>query len=269
MLFSIFILSAKENIISLTPAITEMIYALEKEENLVGTSSFSIYPKEAQELPVIGGYENPHIERILALKPTLVVGQMFNKSTLEKLTYFKIKTLILNLKDIKNIKLSIELLSKEIESDMANELIRDINNSISSALKNQHPHSVMIVYGLREDLRSSTYIAGYNIFFQDIIELSGNTNAYTSKTTSQPVLNYENIIALNPDQIIILHSHATEANVDVKKALASWYKLPTNASKNGNISIVDESYLHIPSHRIALTINRLFYEMNENFNSGH
>ncbi|MEA2090923.1 MAG: helical backbone metal receptor [Campylobacterota bacterium] len=256
-------LSANERVISLSPSITEIVYALEKGNSLVGTSSFSLYPKEAQKLPIVGGYENPNIEKILALSPTLVVGQTFNQSTLDKLKYFKIKTLMLNLKDINNIKKSISILSKEIDSNNSKKLITDIEDAIKNAPKNETPHSVMIVYGLREDLRSSTYIAGHNIFFEDIIELCGNTNAYSATSTSQPVLNYENIIALNPDQIIILHSHATQANVNVKKALKNWYSLPTNASKNRRISIVDEDYLHIPSHRIALTIKRLCKEMNK------
>ena len=264
-LISIFTLNATERIVSLSPSITEIIYALEKGNSIVGTSSFSLYPKEAQKLPIVGSYENPNIERILALSPTLVVGQIFNQSTLEKLKYFKIKTLMLNLKDIESIKKSISVVAKEIGSNNSNKLITDIEDAIKEVPKNKTPHSVMIVYGLREDLRSSTYIAGHDIFFEDIIELCGNTNAYSATSTSQPVLNYENIIALNPDQIIILHSHATEANVDVKKALAAWYKLPTNASRNKNISIVDENYLHIPSHRVALTILRLCYEMNKNY----
>jgi iron complex transport system substrate-binding protein len=121
----------------------------------------------------------------------------------------------------------------------------------------------MIVYGLHEDLRNGIYIAGHDIFFEEIITACQNTNAYTSDISSQPVLNYENVIALNPEQIIILHSHATEADVDVNKALQAWYKLPTNASKNKKISIVDENYLHIPSHRVALTITRLCREMND------
>ena len=122
----------------------------------------------------------------------------------------------------------------------------------------------MIVYGLKEDLSSTNYIAGRDIFFDDIIKLCANTNAYTDNSSKQPVVSYENIIALNPDQIIILHSHATESGVDVKKALNAWHKLPTNASRNKKISIIDDDYLHIPSHRIALTIKRLSDEMNKN-----
>ncbi|MEA1982568.1 MAG: ABC transporter substrate-binding protein, partial [Campylobacterota bacterium] len=59
------------------------------------------------------------------------------------------------------------------------------------------------------------------------------------------------------------HSHATQGDVDVKKALANWYALPTNASRDGKISIVDEDYIHIPSHRVALSIERLCSEMND------
>jgi ABC-type hemin transport system substrate-binding protein len=260
---------ANERIISLSPSLTEIVYALDKGGSLVGTSSYSLHPKVAQELPIVGGYRNPHVEKILALSPTLVIGQDFSQSTLEKLKYFKIKTLMLDLRTIESIKKSIKTLANEINSNMGNKLIQDIEDATNRASKNNTPHSVMIVYGLREDLRSSTYIAGHDIFFEDIIEHAGNTNAYQATSTSQPVLGYENIIALNPDQIIILHSHATEANVNVEKALKAWYSIPTNASRNKNISIVDEDYLHIPSHRVALTIKRLSNEMNKNYNAGH
>ncbi|QOY52200.1 helical backbone metal receptor [Candidatus Sulfurimonas baltica] len=282
-------LGANERIVSLSPSITEIVYALEKGDKLVATSDYSLYPEEAKKLQIIGGYSNPNIEKILSFSPTLVVGQEHNGATMQKLQYFKIKTLMLNLKTIESIKKSIALIDKEIHGSsprMTNDidskethsnenhirhsqldwestkLIKNIDNAIKDAPKNKKPHSVMIVYGLHEDLRNGIYIAGHDIFFDDIISTCGNTNAYTSDTTSQPVLNYENVIALNPEQIIILYSKATDSHVDVKKALQAWHSLPTNASKNKRISIVDESYTHIPSHRVALTISRLCREMN-------
>ena len=255
-------LQAHERIISLSPSITEILFALDKGNNIVATTSYSLYPEAAKNLPIIGGYQSPHLEKVLSFLPTLVIGQLHNKALLKKLKHFKVKTLMLNLKSIENIKTSIATLAKTIDSKQDKQLITNIDNALKEANKSKNPHSVMIVYGLREDLRNATYIAGHNIFFEDIILSCGNTNAYTENSTAQPTLNYENIIAINPEQIIILHSLATEANVDVKKALDNWYSLPTKASQNGKISIVDESYLHIPSHRIALTIERLCKEMN-------
>ncbi len=254
-------LSAQERIISLSPSITEIIFALERGGELVGTSSYSLYPKQAQKLPIVGGYTNPNLEKILALSPTLVVGQTFNIETLEKLKKFHIKTLMLKLKSIDEIKNSIQTLSEELNSTKYIQLNQTINHAITSIKKTKTPKRVMIVYGLRDDLRSRTYIAGNNIFFDEIIRLTGNTNAYTSNTTTQPVLSYENIIALNPDQVIILHSKKSHPHTNVKKALKSWYALPMNASKNKKISVVDEEYIHVPSHRIALSIQRLSKEM--------
>lgn len=263
-----FNLDARERVVSLSPSITEIIYALQKGDELVGTSSYSLYPKEAQKLPIVGSYSSPYLEKILELKPTVVIGEDFNEETLDKLKHFGIKTLMLRLKTIADIKNSIEIVAQNIGSKEAINLIKDIDNAMKNVDKNKNPHSVMIVYGLKDDLRSSTYIAGRDIFFDDIIKLCQNTNAYSGTSTNQPVLSYENIIALNPQQIIILHSHATEPNIDVKKALKAWQALPTDASRSANISIVDKDYLHIPSHRIALTIELLSNEMNNNYNYG-
>jgi iron complex transport system substrate-binding protein len=258
----LFILSleAKERIVSLSPSITEIVFALKKGEDLVAVSDYSLYPKEAQSLPVIGSYLNPHLEKIISHSPTLVLAQDFNKEILENMRQFGIKTLMLKLQTIDNIKSSIVKLSNELKADPKT-LIDEIDDAIKNTPKSKTPHKVMIVYGLHEDLRSGIYIAGNDIFFNDIISLCNNTNAYTSNQTNQPVLSYENVIALNPDQIIILHSRASNPHVNEQKALSVWHSIPTNASKNRRITVVDESYINIPSHRVALTIKRLCEEM--------
>jgi len=262
-LLSLTSLNAKERLVSLSPSITEIIYALKKGDDLVATSSYSLYPKEAQKLPIVGGYENPHLEKILSHKPTLVVGQSYNAKTLLRLKHFGVKTMMLDLTSINSIKNSIAKLAKELSSNKDKKLINDINQALLNAPKLKTKKSVMIVYGLRTDLRSGIYIAGKSIFFNEIINECGGYNAYTSNSTTQPVLAYENVIALNPDVIIILHSHATESSVDVDEALESWMSIPTTASKEHNIHIIDEDYLHIPSHRIALTIEKICEVMND------
>jgi len=260
----VFTALGSEKIVSLSPSITEILYGLDTGDMIVATSSYSLYPKAAQNLPVVGGYTDPNIEKILTHRPTLVIGETFNTKTLQRLEHFHIKTLMLQLKTIKDIKHAISLLGQTLnKTQKANKLITNITDAIKNIHKNSKAHSVLIVYGLHEDLRSRIYVAGENIFFNDIIKLSGNTNAYHNSLISQPVLSYENIIALNPEQIIILHSHATEPNVDAKKALHNWYLLPTKAAKNKRISIVDEDYLHIPSQRVALSIKRLAKEMQD------
>jgi len=256
-------LSGSQRIVSLSPSITEILFALGAGEEIVATSSYSLYPKEAQSLPVIGGYHNPSLEKIIIHKPTLVIGQHYLNETLTNLEKFHIKTLELHLETLQDIQSSIIEIAKAVnKEEKAKELNKKIDDAISNAPKVKKSHSVMIVYGLREDISRSVYIAGKNIFFDDIITACGNDNVYTDGTTAQPVLNYENILALNPDQVIILHSLATEGEVDVDKALKNWYSLPINAAKDKKISIINENYLHNPSNRVALTIEKLCSEMN-------
>ena len=257
-------LGASERIVSLSPSLTEIIYALESERALVATSEYSLYPKEAQTLPSVGGYSNPNIEKILSYIPSLVIGQDFNQDTLHNIAMFGVETLMLDLQTLATIKHSIALLGERLDkAQRAKELIADIDNALASAPKATKPKKVMIVFGLHEDLTRGIYIAGHDIFFEDIILACGHKNAYSSTLTSQPVLSYENVIALNPDTIIILHSKASNPSVNKQKALEAWYNIPTNAAKNKNITVLDESYLHIPSHRVALTIKRLCEAMQE------
>ena len=259
LLFAFFItLSASERIVSLSPSLTEIIYALESEDALVATSEYSLYPKEAQALPTVGGYSNPNIEKVLSYIPSLVVGQDFNQATLHNIEKFGVETLMLDLQTLTKIKQSITTLGSRLDKQQrAKELVADIDNALASAPKATKTKKVMIVFGLHEDLTRGIYIAGHDIFFEDIILACGHTNAFTATLTSQPVLSYENVIALNPDTIIILHSKASNPSVDKQKALKAWHNIPTNAAKNKNISVLEESYLHIPSHRVALTIKRL------------
>ena len=61
-------------IVSLAPSITEVIFALGKEDLLAGVTQFSDYPPEAKDLPRVGSYVHLDLEKIVALKPDLCIG---------------------------------------------------------------------------------------------------------------------------------------------------------------------------------------------------
>jgi iron complex transport system substrate-binding protein len=60
-------------IVSMAPSLTEILFALELGDRVVGVTSFCDFPPEARELPEIGGFINPSVEAILALEPDLVI----------------------------------------------------------------------------------------------------------------------------------------------------------------------------------------------------
>ena len=60
-------------IVSLSPDLTEMIYAVGALNRVVGVSDYETYPPEAMQLPKLGGLLNPNLEKLMAMRPDLVI----------------------------------------------------------------------------------------------------------------------------------------------------------------------------------------------------
>src|SRR5882724_4221704 len=61
-------------IVSLSPSVTETLFALGAGPQVVGVSQYCDYPPVVRELPKVGSFLTPNIEAIVGLKPTLVIG---------------------------------------------------------------------------------------------------------------------------------------------------------------------------------------------------
>ena len=84
------------SIISLSPAITEVIFELGEEERLVGISDFCTFPKGTEKIPKVGGLTQVNIERIISLNPDLVlIGSIISKKDLEKMEQSGLKVIAL------------------------------------------------------------------------------------------------------------------------------------------------------------------------------
>ena len=257
-LFLLSFLEANQRIVSLSPSITEILFALGKGDEVVATTTYSLYPKEAQKLPVIGSYISVDIEKIISLKPTLVVAQQFLQKDTKNLQKLSIDVLHVKLDTIEHIENSIMLLGKRLGTfTEAKKLVALIEKAKKEVKHSQKQKRVLVVFGLHEKIQSGIYVSGNHLFYDEILKICGDRNAFEDESISQPVLNYEHIVALNPDAIIILHSPKSNPHVNRQKALKAWKALPVNATKNDAIYIIEDDYISIPSHRIALSIKRI------------
>lgn len=249
-----FLLFSSERIIALAPSISEIVFALGKGDEIVGVSEYASYPPEVKKITKIGGYSNPSLEKIFSLNPTLVIGQTHYDKTLRQLNKLGIKTLSLEMGTIESIKDSISKIAASLKSDPT-PLLQPIDEEIKKAKQSKiNNKKVLIVYGLSLDMNRGLYIAGHNIFYEDIIHLCGAKNAYDEDSLSQPVLHYEGLIETNPDMVILLHRDSTDGEVDYEAAKELWYNIPITAAKNKEVYIMNEDYLSIPSHRVAQSI---------------
>lgn len=255
-IFLVITLHSNERIVTLSPALGEIVSGLGLEKSIVGVSDYSFYPHSLQNKEKVGGYFSLSLEKIIALKPTLVVGLPYQNDILRKLEHFNISTLSLKLERIEEIKKGIEKLGKQLnKTEEADALILQINHASKDITPLKTSRKVLIVFAASSGLSKGVYVAGHNLYFEEVLHLCGAQNAYTDTYRAQPVLHIENLIATNPDTVLLLYGPKDSYNE--QQVRQEWQKLPINAAKTNSIKIIQSDYLLIPSQRISNTITTL------------
>ena len=243
---------ANDRIVALSPSVNEIVFALGKGDKIVGNTSYCRFPEASLKITKVGGYFNPSLEKILALNPSIVIMQQNNYKLSQKLQLLNIKTKIVKIDSLSNIRASIldigDILDKKQE---AQKIIKNIDDELLKLKGITQNKRILVVMGHNTSLASRIFVAGQNLYFDDIINASQNTNALQSKRKGQPILNMENIIAANPDIVILLAHSMKERNLTRDELINPWLELPINAAKTNSVYIIDKLYAGIPSDRLV------------------
>ena len=252
LLFFTLTLYANERIVTLSPAINEIVFALGAGNEVVGTTEYARYPDAARKLPKVGGYFSPDLEKIAALRPTLVMMQPNNRKLRRALEALEIDVLEVRIDRLAHIYDAVEKLGSRLRREKAAErIVRKIRAALRDIGGIVKDKKILIVFGYYPRIVGNIFVAGQNLYFDDIIAASGNTNALHSARKGQPVLDRENIIALDPDIVVILAHDLRQRGIDKKAVVAPWRTLPIVAAKKGDIYLIDKDYGGIPSDRLV------------------
>ena len=259
-------LNAQERIIALSPSINEIIFSLNAGDQIVANTDYALYPPASIKLPKVGGYFSPSLEKIVALKPTLVIMQQNNHKLSLKLKRLGINSKIVKIDKLENIKKSIlEIGSIVNKKEEATKIVKNINTELKNLNNIVKNKKILIVFGRYPKLDKQIFVAGQNLYFDEIINESNNTNALQSDRKGQPILNMENIIATNPD-IVLLLARCEANGVNNEEIIKPWLELPISASKSKSIYINSNIYASMPSDRLVLFLQD-FREVLEDYKS--
>lgn len=245
-------LNAVEKIVALSPAVNEIIFALDGGDKIVGNTTYCNFPQASQKIPKVGGYFSPSLEKILALNPDIVIMQDNNAAIGDKLQRLGIRTMLIKIDTIDSIKKAVFNIAKLLNNESkASLIVKKIDKSLASVAGITKNKKILIPIGYHTELSKEIYVAGQNLYFDDIIIASGNANALQSSQKSQPVLNLEKILKVNPDIVIILSPQMREKHLTKEALIAPWLKLPINAARTKSIFVEEGEYSGIPSDRIV------------------
>ncbi len=199
--------SHPQRVVSLSPAVTEIIYALGAQDILVGRTDFCTYPPEAAQIPSIGGISNLNIESILSLTPDLVIsGSMVGKKVTDQMDKMGTPMVCVIEKPkyealYENIMAIGHLVGKEHEADSLNALMHERVNALINLDTNTLTHSTPKVYYVVGFGAGGNFTAGGNTFINDIIRMAGGRNI--AEDVEGWSYSLEALVKEDPDYIIV------------------------------------------------------------------
>jgi iron complex transport system substrate-binding protein len=229
-------------IVSLAPSVTEILYDLRLGDQIIAVTTFCDYPPEAMDKPKIGGYSNPSIESIVAMKPDLVVmiddgNPMEIQDRLKKLD---IKTYVFMAKRLKELPQGIRDLGIALGiRDRAFKRAIRIENVINK-YERQAQKSPPRFFGKKAIFiiqPEPLIVAGPDTTIDDALKLLGLHNIAADATSQYPKYSIEEVIRQSPDIIFMGQGPMTR---EISKGLLR--KLGSlEAIKKGRVYYTSES----------------------------
>jgi len=235
-----------QRIVSLAPSITEILFALDLGEKVVGVTNWCDYPPEALDKEKVGEYDAPDIEKILTLNPDLILVaygtpiDVINTLDGLGLIVFGIKSTDLDdvLNDIRTVG---EITDKEVEAQAltAEMAVRiEAVTDQTEELENR-PRVFYVIW------HDPLWTTGSGTFMHELIEKGGGVNI-CGNITGYPTISIEEVVARNPEVII------TSSWPDVYEwAMNETALNPTDARQNDRVFACDDNLVQRPGPRLV------------------
>jgi cobalamin transport system substrate-binding protein len=237
-------------IVSLSPSTTEAVFALGAGPRLVGRSRFCDYPPEVKLLPSVGGFVDPSLEAILALKPDLVVGVQGPglRDFAARLDSRGIRTFFPPTQSLSEIEAMLTGLGGLLVDDPAarrvNEGIEAERARVARALEGKPRPRALLLFGLRPIV-----VAARGGFPDEMLRLAGADNVVTGERTRFPTLGIERVLSLDPDVVVDATGGVMREGARLSPELPGWSEV--RAVKSGHIVVISDDRVLRPGPRVA------------------
>jgi len=244
-----------QRIISLVPAVTEILFALGIGDRVVGVGSFDTFPPEVEKLPRVGALLDPDLERILSLRPDLVAVYGSQTDLRKQLDRAGVPIFVYSHAELADVTVTIRALGDRVgASDRAAALIGDIERRITAVRQRtagQPRPRTLIVFGRESGTLRGIYASGGYGFVHDMVTAAGGDNVFADVKQESVQATTELILARRPEVILELRAEPLDPGME-KKERAVWNTLASvPAVRNGRVHIITDRRTVIPGPRVG------------------
>jgi iron complex transport system substrate-binding protein len=246
---------APQRIVSLIPALTEVLFAIGAGPQVAAVSSFDTYPTEVESLPRVGALVDPDLERILSLRPDLVLVYGSQTELRIQIERAKVPIFLYQHAGLADVPATIRDLGGRVGSgDAADALASRIETelaAIRARVATRPRPRVLIVMGRESGALRGVYASGGVGFIHDMVNAAGGDNVYANVRQQAVQATSEQILALRPDVILELRAGAL-ASEQLPREIAVWNPLSSiPAVRNKRVVILTDERTVVPGPRVA------------------
>ena len=240
-----------QRIISGMPSITEMLYALDLDDRIVGVTTNCNYPSQASVKEKVGGFFL-NLEKVVSLKPDLVLMlEDAQKRDIQKFREFGLPVYTLSPHTVIEVMGTlIELGEVTGEKEKAEEVVEEMKKRIlmvETKGKDSPPWKVLVIVGYKPLI-----VVGSGNFIDDIIRYAGAENVAAQTNAAYPQYSFEMLLEENPDYIVIPKGVVEWEEI---KEDSRWQSL--TSVKNGRILFINANILSRPGPRVVEAIEEI------------
>ncbi|QBZ82984.1 Vitamin B12-binding protein [Hydrogenovibrio crunogenus] len=236
-----------ERVITLSPHLTEMVYSAGAGSKLVGAIAYSNYPASAKTLPIVGTYNALNLEKIIQLKPDLILAwQSSNQSkVLERLQQLGFKVELFEPRKLSDIPRDIKRIGTLLNTSQIADALANRLMSTLTTVKRQYQEltKIRFFYQIWDDPMMTV---NGQVFISQAIETCGAENIFAQQKILAPEVDTESVLKRNPDVILLGGETAVQ-----KTWYQNWLKWPQiNAVKNKQIYLINTNHFQRPTARL-------------------
>lgn len=248
---------APHRIVSLSPNVTEMLYGIGAFGQLAGISDYCTYPPEVKRLPSVGGWSNPSLEKLAALKPDLVIADDAQAPFIEgNMKALGLQIMVVPDHTIEDVYAAMEALGRATgHEDSASKLITATREGLERVTKKtagRSKPSVTLIVNRTPGTLHDLYVATEGSFLAELVGIAGGRVAAPKASPGYAKLSKEDLLAMNPDVILdFVHGSSSRFAGDPMEA---WQEMPElKAVRERRVHAVKEDFVPHASQRIVAT----------------
>ncbi len=253
-------------IISMVPSLTEVLYAIGAGSQVIAVSRYDHFPADVSRLPTVGGLLDPDVERILALRPDMVVTYGSQDDLTGRLATAGIEAFSFRHGDIAGVRRAYAELGRVTGHEtQAREAVARLDASIAALrqrLAGRPRPRTLVVFGRESGSLRQLYAAGGRGFMQELVALAGGTNVFADVDRESVQPSTETLLARAPEVIVELHAGEAPSAAQQAREVEAWRALGSvPAVRTRRVHLLYGAYLTIPGPRLVLAAEAIAREL--------